>query len=278
MDSIYSSYHHQSKSFQPERLGSYRLRVLVRENTLLYVVLNSDSKILAVNEYHSNSPLPFEEFFDGVVKMDYFLKEDYSSVEIVNGTLSFSLIPSKIFVPAHIKEFAGAMIKEKVGADHLTFRKMDQAEATAIFSIPHLVKQKCDQHFKAPEYIPSCQPIMNMADFLAETSGNLLLLTIFKKQFVITGIRNGRLSVCNSYDYLSATDMVYFTKVVLDLMELGESTCPIMLQGDLDLKGDFYKELGGYLPQHRVPGGLLQDRFETQEGILPYHKYAFLTF
>lgn len=244
----------------------------------MYTVLTADSKILAVNEYHTHNPLPFDEFFEAVYKKDYFLKEDYAAVEVVNGTLSFSLIPSQMFAPARIAEFAGALIKEKVDADHLAYREMDLAQATAIFSIPNQVKKKCDFYFKSPEYIPSCQPIMNMADFLAEEGGNLLLLTIFPNQFVITGIKQGKLSLCNSYDYKSVTDMVYFTQLVMDILEITDEPCPIMVQGDIDLKSDFYAEFQKYLPQHHVPGGLLQERFVTHGGILPYHKYAYLTF
>lgn len=277
MDPIELSYRHQSKSFVPERVGTYRLRVLVRGNMLVYAVLSSDSKILVVNEYHSAEELPFEEFFESVYKQDYFLKEDYAGVEIINGTLSFSLIPSQMFAPARIRQFAGALIKESVDADHLAFRQMDLGEATAIFSIPQQVKKKCDYYFKGLEYIPSCQPIMNMASFLSE-EGDLLLLTIFSKQFVVTGIRNGKLSLCNSYDYASATDLVYFSRLVMDLLGLQEDNCRVMVQGDIDLKSDFYKEFSLMMPQHRVPGGMLQERFDSKEGILPYHKYAYLTF
>jgi len=274
---IYSTYQHQSKAFEPEQLATYRLRVLIRDGMLLYVVLSSASKVLAVREYRSHEPLGIGEFFERIYQQDYFLKEDYDSVEIVNGTLSFSLIPSRYFAPQRMKEFAGALIKDSFDTEHLAYRAIDEDKATAIFLVPGQVKEKFDAHFQGPDFLPACQPLIKMAHRISEAHPDLVLVTLFQNQFVITALRKGQLRICNTYDFQAAYDMVYFIQLIQDLLELQERPT-VFLHGDFDPQSDFFRDLKGFLPELQTTSPILENRFEGDASPLLQSKYAYLTF
>ena len=197
MSAIKTVYQYQGKSFSPERLKNYVLRVLVRDQLLVYVVLDQDNQILATREYHASSPLETADFIDAVKEEDYFLKEDYGAKQVVSGTLAFSLIPNQFFVSGRVKEFAGALVRDTATPgeepDHLEYLKMDKTGATAIFTVPNNLKEKCDDLLDDPDYIPSCQSMIRMAADLVQPGKDLLLTTIFSNQFVITGMKQGRL-------------------------------------------------------------------------------------
>lgn len=245
---------------------------------LQYAVLGADARLLAVKEYRSKEPLAFAEFFETIYKQDYFLKEDYAQVEVVNGSLSFSLIPTHYFAPQRMKEFAGALINDSLSSEHIAYRAMEQEKATAIFLVPTEVKKKCDFYFQNPEYFPSCLPLINMAHHLGNAHPDLLLLTLFQGQFVATGLRDGKLTICNAYDFNAPADLVYFVQLIMDLTKLQERNPAIVLHGDLDPKGSLPTSLAEFLPNIQWGREALRQRFAGVELQVPFSKYAYLTF
>jgi hypothetical protein len=277
VSNIYSAYQHQSSAFQPEKLKQYRLRIVSRPSLLLYAVLSEQDKILAVKEYRSKVPMGFPEMFDEVYAQDYFLKEDYRTVEIVNSSLEFSLIPTAFFKPQQVRELAGALIKENTDLDHLEYRDMERSGATAIYTVPFPMKQKCDHFFTEIQYQPFCYLMVNMGLEMVAQHPNLLLVHIFERQFVITAFKDGNSQLCNAYDYEGVTDMVYFLQLVMEILKIDTAATRILLSGEFEEDSEVYRQLKKYVPSAETPKKEFQDRFETKGDKLPVWKYAFLS-
>ncbi|MBK9451221.1 MAG: DUF3822 family protein [Bacteroidetes bacterium] len=277
MSNIYSAYQHQSSAFQPEKLKQYRLRIVYRPDLLLYAVLSEENKLLAVKEYRSKVPMSFPEIFDQVYAQDYFLKEDYRAVEMVNSSLEFSLIPTVFFKPQQVRELAGALIKENADLDHLEYRDMEHSGATAIYTVPFPMKQKCDHFFPDLQYQPFCYLMVNMGLEMVAQHPNLLLLHIFEKQFVITAFKDGILQLCNAYDYEGVTDMVYFLQLVMEILKYETVGTKVLLSGEFEEDSEIFRQLKKFVPVAEIPKKEFQDRFETKGDKLPVWKYAFLS-
>jgi hypothetical protein len=277
VSNVYSAYQHQSSAFQPEKLDEYRLRIVSRPGLLLYAVLSAHDQILAVKEYRSKSPMDFDEFFDAICSQDYFLKEDYQRVELVNSNLEFSLIPTIFFKPQQVRELAGALIKEDADIDHLEYVDMVDSGATAIYTVSHTVKRKFDQHFREITHRPFCQLMVNMGLEMTPQFPQLMLLHVFEKQFVITAFKETKLQLCNAYDFETVTDMVYFVQLVMEILKLDAADTRILLSGDFEEESELTKQLKKFVPNIDIPKQQFMQRFETKSEKLPAWKYAFLT-
>lgn len=222
-----------------------------------------------------------ENFLNEVKEQDYFLKEDYGVSQVVSGTLAFSLIPNQFFVSERVKEFAGTLVRETTdpdkSPDHLEYLRMDKAGATAIFTVSGNLKKECDDWFEGPEYIPSCEPLIKMAVGLTDYGKDLLITTLFSNQFVVTGMKNGRLMLCNSYEYRSAADLVYFIQLISDILELG-NTANILVNGDIDPGDGLFTQLKEMVPRVEIPVEFFQSRFDSPVDGFPFHRFAFLSF
>lgn len=277
MSNVYSAYQHQSSAFQPEKLGQYRLRLVLRPGLLTYAVLSETGQILAVKEFRSKSPMDFPAFFDAIYAQDYFLKEEYKAVEIVDSSLEFSLIPTAFFKPQQVREFAGALIREDVDVDHLAFIDMAASGTTAIYTVPFHVKQKCDSSFQSPDYHPLCELLITMAEDLSRQHPQLLLVHVFERQFVVTAMKDGRLQLCNAYTYESAADMVYFTQLVMEILKMETDRTRILISGEFEEDSELLRQLRKYIPTGEVPKRESADRFETKGDKLPAWKYAYMS-
>lgn len=250
----------------------------MRANMLHYAVLSPENKILAVKEYRSKKPMDFAEFFDAVYAQDYFLKEDYAQVQVVNGTLEFSLIPTKHFHPQRMADFAGALLKDEFDTDHLQHRDMPGIGATAIYAVPAGLKQKCDHYFQEPEYVPFCLPAIQMASSLSKRFPDIVVVNVFDKKFVVTGMKQGKLHLCNAYDFGGVTDIVYFVQLVLEIIKLQADSARIFVVGEFEKDSELIQKLQKYIPSLEIPSEAFLDRFETRSEKLPNWKYAYLTF
>jgi hypothetical protein len=277
LSNIYSAYQHQSSAFQPEKLKQYVLRIVWRPSLLMYAVISEQSTILAVKEYRSKTPMDFPAFFDEVYAQDYFLKEDYRLVEILNSSLEYSLIPTAFFKPQQVRELAGALIKEDVDLDHLEFREMERSGATAIFTVSFPMKQKCDHFFPDLAYQPFCRSMVNMGLEMTAKHPSLVLVHIFERQFVITAFKDSQLQLSNAYDFEGVTDMVYFLQLVMEILKLEPAQSRILLSGEFEEDSELTRQLKKFVPTAEIPKKEFQDRFETKSDKLPVWKYAFLS-
>lgn len=277
MSNVYSAYQHQSSAFQPEKLNQYRLRIVSRPSLLLYAVLSEENRILAVKEYRAKSAMDFPDFFDAIFGQDYFLKEEYSRVEFVNSNLEFSLIPTVFFKPQQVRELAGALIKENAEVDHLEYADMADSGATAIYTVSYPMKQKFDHYFHGMVHQPFCQSMVNMGLAMTHEHPQLLLLHVFDRQFVVTAFKEGKLQLCNAYDFETVTDMVYFMQLVMEILKMEIATTRIMLGGDFEEDSELLKQLKKFVPTAEIPKQEFTERYETKGDKLPVWKYAFLS-
>jgi Protein of unknown function (DUF3822) len=277
VSNIYSAYQHQSSAFQPEKLRQYRLRIVSRPGLLLYAVLSEDNRILAVKEYRAKSAMDFADFFDAIHAQDYFLKEEYDRVEFVNSNLEFSLIPTVFFKPQQVRELAGALIKEDSEGDHLAYADLVDSGATAIYTVSHPMKQKCDDFFHDLTHLPFCQPMVSLGLDMVQHHPQLLILHVFDRQFVITAFKEGKLQLCNAYDFETVTDMVYFLQLVMEILKLDAESTRILLSCDFEEDSELLRQLHKFVPTAEIPKKEFSERFETKGDKLPVWKYAFLS-
>lgn len=278
MGNIYSAYQHQGRNFQPEKVKQYDFRVFLRKNLIQYAVLSPEGKILAVKDYRATTPMDFPEFFDEVYAQDYFLKEDYRSVQVHVGTMQFSLIPTKNFQPAQVKAFAGTMLRESSVADVLDYQNMEETGATAIFTSPSSMKLKCDHYFGEPDYVPFCIPAIRMASSLSVSHQDMVWISVVENQVLITGYSGGKLHACNAYDFREVTDIVFYAQLIMDFMKLDATKAKVVVSGDFEMDSELMRLMQKYMPRLEVPVGLLRDAFDTQSDKLPVWKYAHLAY
>lgn len=279
MQGIYSSYEHQSKNFKPERLKHYKLCIFLGKGLLIYSVLSEQGKILLVKEYRSQEAMEITDFFSKIFEKDYFLKEDFAEVKIITASPEFSLVPRKFFAVGKVDSFASRLFSQEFGGDNLAWKDIVGSNATAVYTLPNPLKKELELHYKDPEYAPYCQPAIGMGYELSNENRNLILVHFFADFFVITGIREGSLQICNAYQYQSVSDIVYFVQLVQDLLKLEEGRfCEIFLAGEFESESELIRQLRKFIPHLRIPGEDLLHIFDTREETVPTWKYAFLTY
>lgn len=254
------------------------MQVFIQRDLIIYSILSEEGKILAVKEYRTKAPQEIQDFLENVLAADSFLKQEYSSVRIIQGEMEFSLVPEQFFDKERKGQFAQALLRQEFDMDSVSYSRLTRDEAVAVFTVPYALRNKCDHHFRNPEYIPFCQPAIQMGYDLPAGNGDLLLLSIFEDRFVITGIRNNRLQICNAYDYASVTDIVYFTQLVIEVIKLQGNQFPIYLTGEFEQDSNLVQQLRKYIPDLKVPLENFKKSFDTESDKLPTWKYAFMTY
>lgn len=244
----------------------------------MYAILTEEGRIAALKEYRCKTPMTPQDMLDAAVAQDYFLKEDFSETRIIIGIMEFTLVPQPDFDRTRQRDLAEALIKENTELDRIETCELGRNDALAVYSIPLVLHQKIMHHFPAAVLAPFCKPAIEMAFSLLPASGNLILLHITDQEFVLTGIRNQQLHICNAYPWHSPSDIVFFIQLTAELMQLESDPCDVLLTGGFETGSDLDRTLKQYVPGVRIPADQLRECFDTRGDKLPSWKYAFLSF
>ena len=278
MSQIYKSYQHESNNFDPERIGEYSLAVFLKEGLLIYSILSGEEKILAVKEYRTQEGLEMQDFLDSVLEEEQLLQKSFSKVRVIYGVDDFSLLPSALFDRKFSSEFARILIKDDTDADQINISELAHGDAVAIYTIPNSLKKHLDACFEDAEYEPFCRSAIEMGFELANEQKDLLLVNIFEQQFVITGIKDRALHLCNAYPFREASDIVYFVQLAADLLKLNPASFQVYLAGEFENDSNLVQQLQKLIPSLQIPASTLEKTFDTQSDKLPSWKYAFMSY
>jgi len=274
---LYQSYHHQSKSWESARSGEYTFQIFLKNDLLLASVSSDDRKVLLLTEYRCQVPVSSAELLDLCRKEVPLFSATYRKVKVIPGAFEFSLLPAKVFNRNHTRELASILISEDDRGRHVAFAELAGGDAVAVYTFPETLRQKLREAYGNVEYIPFCQSATAMAMASNGNASKSLFVNIFQGHFVLTGIRAGKLHLCNAYPYSGPTDIVYFLQLVADILGFSGEFMPVVVTGEFEPDSQLILQLKKHIPGIRIPGKELATAFEDGPGSPPAWKYAFMT-
>lgn len=277
MSILFKSYHYQSGKFNAEQLGDHSLIVFLKNDVLVATIISKDSQVVSISEYRSQVPVDPSELFDLALKEEQLLSASYGKVKVIPGAFEFSLIPAKVFNRDHSKELARILISEDEDGRHVGFSELLGGDAVAVYTFPDALKKKIEDHFGKVEFMPFCRSAVGMALAHNGSNKNSLHVSVFDGQFILTGIKEGKLHICNAYPYSGPTDIVYFLNLVVEILGLEEKAVDIFISGEFEQNSQLLTQLKKHVPHIQIPGDL-KSAFEQGPKAPPAWKYAFMTY
>ncbi len=227
-----------------ENLYSSRLSVQVSLNGLSFLIVDSnDGKTQFFKEkklIHSTTPEELLMELEELIANNEILQNNFIEVTVIYSTSIYSLIPTSLF-------------DETKASEYLKFN-------SKILANDYIAHDVLDRQKIVVVYVP----FMNINNYLFEKYGSfnyyhsvsILLKTILEKEkyalpkmylhfqpnsFDCIVLKHGKLQLCNTYNYKTAEDFIYYTLFCMEQLNLDPETLPVMLCGDIGKNDDTYK-------------------------------------
>jgi len=153
---------------------------------------------------------------------------------------TFTLLPQSVFklqdVSSYLRLNFGSIKQEEVA----TFDMLHSQNAVIAYSLPKWIKEIKDTYFPLI-------PLKHQAgQLVARTRGqysDFVSVIIYDSSFVLTLLKNGKLTICNSFEYQNETDLIYYLLLHIQKHELSISTKIVIYNYQSNIPIDQIKEL-----------------------------------
>ncbi|WP_448698714.1 DUF3822 family protein [Mucilaginibacter sp. AW1-3] len=235
-----SRYNYYDPEFNPEEAQGDSLLILITGDTFSFCVIQLEStKVLVWGEQYNIAELISPD------ALKHILTANYNSVKVGVQSLAFTVIPDELFEPGKIaaygqflsKDFADLILVNKLDAHNHVVFKLDANVADAIsanFSLD-------DVYFAGKAWIagvhfsrPYNQPLY------IHVEGDFLQLLYFNE---------GKLRFYNCFEFNNPDELMYYTILVANELDLNLDSTSVILSGDVSLSDRKIHRINDLLPK-----------------------------
>lgn len=255
----------------------------------LLVVLDADSIQLALKEKKSNRILALEIFqsesgnkainwteaLEQLSRNSYLLRH-FEFTKAIVGIFSspYTLVPEAIYKAGDDKRFIDFHFEDKENTQRVFSRQVNPFQLKTLFGISEELYHELFHLFEEPELIHATSTLLEAAHLQSRGKKEReLFLHVRKASVDIIVLEGKKLLLMNSYASPTADDLLYFSLMVCDQLELDPDSIQVWLSGEFEKESAKYKLLYQYfrnLQLSQRPGNL---NYSYRIEQLPAHQH-----
>jgi hypothetical protein len=172
----------------------------------------------------------------------------WRSIKLSFKTRNFTLVPASLFDKEHAVDYL-LLNSEIKSTEAIYFYQQSSMEAVNVFS----AEKKIAEWFTNAYPSRSIKFLHHTCSFLEgslhwDNKGErCLCLNVEKNSFTATIIHDKKIEFCNSFNFSSADDFVYFVLYIFDQMNLNPEATQVVVWGEIDSSSLIYHKLYKYI-------------------------------
>lgn len=226
------------------------LSILVARDGLSFCVSTQRENVKTFFEEHFSSPQSPENLLKELQSFfTYSFEEKTSSVnavEVFYANPLYALVPRPYFDENMLGDYLKFNAK-LLPTDELTYDRLDAVNANLVYipytNINNYLFEKFGeftfQHAMS-RFVKQCKPQSKPKDVS-------VFINVFTTHFDLCIFKDTELLLCNSYDYFSPEDFVYYTLFAFEQLKLDTDTLDLKLCGELEKDSRIFELLYTYV-------------------------------
>ena len=225
------------KTFDASQTSKFHLSVQISPDGLFFAILDIlNGKYIVLSGYHLfiKRPRLLLKQIKEIVEKDELIGLDYESIEILYSTKVFTFIPSVFYSKDCGKEYLqfnhslqkGFLIKENF---------LQRADSWCIFEMPENLDEYLNEIFPKATIRHNLYPLIEkgLKNNLNFPSRQQVHLNFFRDYFEIVVIKGTKLMQCNTFNYKTERDILYYVLYVFDQLKLSPEDTEVIIHGHL---------------------------------------------
>ena len=228
-----------------------RLSVQVTLSGLSFLVTNLLSKELVFfSEKTLPAPISPEELLialDTSFSETIELQEKFEEVVIIYATELYTIVPSSLFDETKASEYL--KFNSKILAnDFMAYDQLENNDITIVY-IPfvNINNYLFERYGNFNYYHSNTLLLKHLLSKEKHYSLPKVYINVLEKSFDIIIINNGILQLCNSYNYNTPEDLIYYILFCFEQLKLNPDTVDTILLGAIEKDDDNYNMLFNYV-------------------------------
>lgn len=186
--------------------------------------------------------LKIEEIF----KNNYYLQQDFSSVNVIHQNNLATLVPNKYFNESALTSYLELNIKT-LTTDFITFDVLNNIDATNVY-IPYVnVNNYLFQNFGEFEYSHHLSKLIDNLLTINTNPHTTMFVNVSKNSFDVVVLQLNELLFCNTFSFNTKEDFIYYLLFVAEQLELNTEEFPLRFTGVIETTSEIYKITFNYI-------------------------------
>jgi len=228
-----------------------RLSVQLSLSGLSFLVTNIETKeTYFFLEKKYKKPINPEELIlnlKSIFNQNKELNNTFNEVSIIYATSLYSLVPSNLFDASKTSEYLKFNSKI-LATDFIAFDTIENYNITIVY-IPfiNINNYLFDRFGDFSYYHSSSLLIEHLLSEKKTDASAKVYINITDHIFDFITVKNGELIICNSYEFTTAEDFIYYILFCLEQLKLNPDTIDLYIFGSIEKEEDTYKILYNYI-------------------------------
>ncbi len=218
--------------------------------SFLVTIITNNEVVYYSEKKYDNSVTP-EELLLGL-KLSFNqieeLKDDFKEVVVIYATSLYSLVPTTLFDASKASEYL--KFNSKILAnDFIAFDTIEQENITVVY-IPFInLNNYLFDRFGNFSYYHSSTILLKHILLGKEKNYDLpkVYINVTEKIFDFIVVKNRKLQICNSYEFNTPEDFIYYILFSFEQLKLNPDTVNVYISGSIAKDDANYKLLYNYI-------------------------------
>ncbi len=212
----------------------------------------------------------FVDRLDGFFNQHPWILKPFRHTCLFINSLNYTLVPHALYDPLQKEtylEFVHRHVDSEIILDHF----LNSAEAWVVYSVHKNLNELLNRHFSQAKFLHHAGTMVEtiLPRYRHSELRNPVFVNIRTGSFDIIVIKEGKLLYCNSFEWRTNEDLVYYLIFVLDQLALNPENVPVVLSGEIDPESLLYELIQRYIrhvdliknPESPLPGISIPNSF-----------------
>jgi Protein of unknown function (DUF3822) len=266
------------RSFNKENTSNYSLSIQADRNGLAFCVFDNKFKDLVVfRKYRFEHVYMTSDLVRQIIAIldkDDLLKLTFHAVHFLGYSQQSTLVPAAYFNSANLGDYLEFNI---VGGSEgeLFSNHILPLDTYNIFSLPRPLVTLVTLHFKRVEFSNQSTPFLwYLSHNLASQKKATVHISLNADFFDIAVVREGKLLLYNTFQYVNETDLLYYVLFVCKQLHLNLQEISLVLSGESGARLIYHDTLKQYIPAVQYSDA--SDLPPVSSALLPVIKHKYL--
>lgn len=241
--------------FNVDHIAQYNLSLQISTELFRVCVTDTENnRCLLLEDYQFSSiqsPSQLLDQMDLIYDDHHILQAGFwKSIKLSIKNKSFSLIPSSLFDKDHVKDYLN--INCTVNGREVFYYRQNTTDSVNIFSADREITDWFAARYphKSLKIFHYTSPFIDgvMIEQPSREEKSMYIVTE-KNSLTILVKRNKKLEFCNTFNYITTDDFVYFVMFVFDQLKLNPEMTPVTLWGEVTPDSAVFNKLYKYIRQ-----------------------------
>ncbi len=259
-----------------DHLSFGRLVLLIKEQSLQYVIIGEDREIKLCKAIYNQQDLSLSLFLRFVFEKEPLIQGWQDRCTVLSTSPKFTLLPKTLAKRGKDALYAQLFLQDTIYDDEVYHQDFAKESIRCIFLDTPQIHHVLGEYLDSYQFKHLVETQFELGSLLSGEIPNHILINRMGNHILTSLFKDGHFHYCNAFEYRTESGLLYFIRSLLQIFSPSQEP-PIYIMGDIDPYEPLFEYLVTQLPTFSFPQ-VLESILHGLPPSSSYWKYCYMLF